>query len=195
MNIKIQVIATTTETKPTTKGSYQLLEVTYKDLDKNKVASKKVMSFAKPESVFKNLATAKGGDVYDIELVKNEQTGYWDWTLATKSSGATGAGAQDGSQITSGTKSTASATTTTKGGWETPEERAKKQIYIVRQSSISAAVNALSVGSKVHPKAQEVIDYARTLEAYVFESDSAQAVASKDVDSIPKFDDLEDLPY
>lgn len=189
MQMRLQVIATAIETKQGAKSSYQQLEITYKDLDKNKVASKKVMSFAKPETVFKSLVTAKPTDVYDIELLKNEGTGYWDWTSATKSSALT----SGDSQRPAVTSATATATTTTKGGWETPEERAKKQIYIVRQSSISAAVNALSVGAKTHPKAAEVIEYARQLESFVFESDKAVAVVSKDVGSIETMD--EDIPY
>lgn len=188
MQVKIQVIATAIETKPTTKGSYQQLEVTYKDLDKNKVGSKKVMSFTKPETIFKTLSVAKGGDVFDVELIKNESSGYWDWTQVNKSS-ATGATTPAESKTTSGTTSSAPA----KGGWETPEERARKQIYIVRQSSLGHAVSALSVGVKVGPKAAEVIEYARELEAFVFESDTARSVAAQDV---PKFDDLEDpLPF
>jgi cell fate (sporulation/competence/biofilm development) regulator YlbF (YheA/YmcA/DUF963 family) len=188
MQVKIQVIASQIETKQGAKSSYQQLEITYKDLDKNKVASKKVMSFAKPETVFKSLVTAKPTDVYDIELIKNEGTGYWDWTSATKSTAMA-------VQASAGTNNIISVPSqpATKGGWETPEERAKKQIYIVRQSSISAAVNALSVGAKTHPKATEVIDYARQLESFVFESDKAQAVASKDVGTIETMD--EDLPY
>lgn len=190
MQIKIQVIAVQNETKQGAKNSYQQLEVTYKDLDKNKVGSKKIMSFTKPESVFKTLVTAKGGDVFEVELVKNEQSGYWDWTNATR------AIAQDTTPTSKAPAQTAGGTTATKGGWETPEERAKKQIYIVRQSSISAAVNALSVGVKAPPKAEEVIEYARQLEAFVFESDSAKAIAGQDVGSVPKFDDLEDpIPF
>lgn len=191
MQVKIQVIATQIETKQGAKTSYQQLEVTYKDLDKNKVASKKVMSFAKPETVFKSLVLAKPTDVYDIELLKNEGTGYWDWTSATKSVvTATGSGEQ---QAATGRASGSVGAAPVKGGWETPDERAKKQIYIVRQSSISAAVNALSVGVKTGPKASEVIAYARELEQFVFESDKAQAVVSKDVGSIETME--EDLPY
>jgi hypothetical protein len=191
LQTKISVIAVAIDTKPTSKGSYQVAEVTYKDVDKNKVASKKIMSFAKPESIFKTMALAKQGEVYDVELIKNEGTGYWDWTNVTK-----GSVGDNASVSTTASKAPPAASTATKGGWETPAERAAKQIYIVRQSSISAAVNALSVGAKVHPKAAEVINYARELEQYVFETDRAQAVASKDVERIPEFGDLEDpLPF
>jgi hypothetical protein len=194
MQIKIQVIATSTETKPTTKGSYQVLEVTYKDLDKNKVGSKKIMSFTKPESIFKTMATAKGGDVYDVELVKNEQSGYWDWTNVTKGS-ATTAEVAGQSKATGGTTSAPSAPA--KGGWETPEERAKKQIYIVRQSSLSTAVNALTAAAKPGsiPSAKELINYARELEEFVFESDKAVAVAGKDVQKLDGFEDELDVPF
>lgn len=188
MQVKIQVIATAIETKQGAKNSYQQLEVTYKDLDKNKVASKKVMSFAKPETVFKSLVTAKPTDVYDIELLKNEGTGYWDWTSATKSTNV-----QQASTSVGAPASVTSTSTTSKGGWETPEERAKKQIYIVRQSSLSTAAAILSVGVKSAPKANELISYARELENYVFESDRAQAVVSQDVGTIETMD--EDIPY
>lgn len=192
MNVRIQVIATATETKPTAKGSYQQLEVTYKDLDKNKVASKKIMSFSKPEVVFKTMALAKATDVYDIELVKNESSGYWDWTNATKSSGDVASstqGTQQGVRNASGTAQPSA----TKGGWETPEERAKKQIYIVRQSSLSTAVEALSVGAKTVVKAEDLIEYARKLETFVFATDDPVVVTKKDVGGIEGLE--EDLPY
>jgi hypothetical protein len=35
------------------------------------------------------------------------------------------------------------------GSWETPEERAAKQVYIIKQSSLSAAINTLAVGKDV----------------------------------------------
>jgi hypothetical protein len=189
MQVKIQIIATSIETKQGPKSSYQMLDITYRDLDKNKVASKKVMSFNKPEIVFKTMATAKPTDVFDVELIKNEGTGYWDWTNVTKTS-ATDA---PSTSPTSATK-TSSAGSSKSGGWETPEERAKKQIYIVRQSSLSNAVNALSVNAKTAPKAEDVIEYARTLEKFVFEFDSAQTVARKDVQQLDGFEDDLDIP-
>lgn len=186
-SITIQVLSTSVETKPTAKGSYQLLEVAYKNLTfQGKVEAKKLMSFGAGADTFKILSTAKGADVFDIETEKNDK-GYIDWLKATKATG----------DVQTATKSTTTAGSTagtaTKGGWETPEERAKKQIYIVRQSSISAAVNALSVGVKTAPKANEVIEYARELEAFVFEADKAAATVSKDVGTIDTLE--EDLPF
>jgi hypothetical protein len=187
MAITIQVLSTSIETKPTTKGSYQQLEVAYKNLSfQGKVEAKKLMSFGANEGAFKVLSTATAASVWDIEIVKNDK-GYNDWVKVTK--GSVNVTAPGGTVNT--TSSPASATT--KGGWETPEERAKKQIYIVRQSSISAAVNALSVGVKTGPKANEVIEYARELEAFIFSSAASEATARQDVGSIETLD--EDIPY
>ena len=51
-----------------------------------------------------------------------------------------------------------------KSTYETPEERAKKQVYIVRQSSITAAINYR--GTKV--SIEDIITTAKQFEAYVF---------------------------
>jgi hypothetical protein len=186
--LQIQVLSTSVETKPTTKGSYQQLEVAYKNLTFNgKVESKKLMSFGANAEAFKALVTAPVTSVWDVEVLKNDK-GYNDWIKVTKGS-PTATTAE-----TPSTKVTA-APATQKGGWETPEERAKKQIYIVRQSSVSAAVNALSVGSKTQPKVEEVIAYARELEKFVFESDNVQAVAGQDVQKLDGFEDTLDVPF
>jgi hypothetical protein len=190
LQIQIQLLSVAVETKPTAKGSYQQLEVAYKDLsNQGKVSSKKIMSFSN-KKVFDSLSIAKPASTFEISMVKNDK-GYWDWTDVKRTEGVASVTVQSSQQ--SGQNNTSSTASVSKGGWETPEERAKKQIYIVRQSSISAAVNALSVGVKTPPKAVEVIEYARELEAYVFESDKAQAVVSKDVGSIETID--EDIPF
>ena len=184
--MEIQVLSTSVETKPTTKGSYQVLEVAYKNLTfQGKVEAKKLLSFGANAEAFKALSTAQGASVWTVDVVKNDK-GYNDWVKVTKGTTPSGNASPVGATAVT-------SATTTKGGWETPEERAKKQIYIVRQSSISAAVNALSVGVKTAPKASEVIEYARELEQFVFSSDEVKATVSQDVGSIEELD--EDLPY
>lgn len=57
-----------------------------------------------------------------------------------------------------------------KSNYETAEERAKKQVYIVRQSSLANAVATLAIGAKkVEPA--EVIKVAKQFEAYVFDTE------------------------
>jgi hypothetical protein len=186
--VQIQILAVTQVTKQNKNGKpMQVLEVAYKNLTfNNKVESKQLFDFGVQADTFKTLATARGADVYDVEVVKNN-AGYNDWVKVTKGSAATsGTGSPTG-------HSSATNPPTTKGGWETPEERAKKQIYIVRQSSVSAAINLLSAHAKTTPKLEDVIDTARRFEAYVFESDAAETVARKDVGSIETMG--EDIPY
>ena len=170
---------------------YEQLVVAYKNLSFNgKVESKTLMPFGLQKESFTTLKSAKPIDVFDVEVIKNE-AGYNDWVRVTKGTAEAAKG------VIGSTMGQIGSTTTTsvpaKGGWETPEERAKKQIYIVRQSSISAAVNALSVGVKTGPKPAEVIEFARQLEAYVFEAEQAAKIAKADVGTIDEID--EDIPY
>ena len=69
----------------------------------------------------------------------------------------------------------------TGSNYETKEERAQRQVYIIRQSSISSAVELLGTGAKT----ADVIATAKEFEAYVF---AKEANPTKEVN----FDDLED---
>jgi len=152
------------ETKPTTKGSYQQLEVTYKNLTySGKVESKKLMSFGANAGAFKTLAEATNGSQWEVTVVKNAQ-GYNDWPTVVPSSGATEA---TPSPQTSGAQAR-SQPGQTRSTYETPEERAQRQILIVRQSSLSAAVSTLAVGAKAL-KPDDVIAVAKQYENYVFD--------------------------
>lgn len=59
-----------------------------------------------------------------------------------------------------------SPTPSPKSNYETPEERAKRQVYIVRQSSISSAVGAATL-LKLKSK-EDILNLAKYFEAYVF---------------------------
>jgi len=186
LNIQIQVLSVGVETKPTTKGSYQVAEVAYKDLTNGgKISAKKLMSFTNKE-VFETFVVAKATEVYDIEMVKGEK--YWDWTKATK-------GVASAIASPSGKTTTGSVGTVGNGrGFETPEERAKKQIFIVRQSSLTNAIATLVQGRKTELKPEEVIGLAQQYEAFVFGTGTVEATVGKDVGSI---EDLEEdpIPY
>ncbi len=175
--MNIQIIATSVETKPTAKGSYQQLEVTYKNLTyQGKVESKKLMSFGANAAAFKTLSNAPTGSQWEVTVVKNAQ-GYNDWpTVAPAAVGgnsevpqaATAAKAQIGGRST----------------YETPEERAQRQVYIIRQSSISSAIATLAVGSKA-VKPEDVLSVAKQYENYVFDVKDPGATG---FDDIPDFD-------
>src|ERR1700743_2865212 len=185
--MQIQLLSNQVTTQQNKVGKpMQVLEVAYKNLTfQGKVESKKLFDFGVQADTFKSLVTARPSDVYEVEVVKNT-AGYNDWVKVTKGTATASPAASHAS------KDSVSTGVTTKGGWETPEERAKKQVYIIRQSSLSTAVNALSVGVKAPPNPKDVIDYARQLESFIF-GDSESKVAAKDVGSIEDIE--EDLPF
>jgi hypothetical protein len=147
--------------------SYQSIEVTYKD-EQGQVKNKKIMSFSNP-SVFNHIKGLAKGDQINLQTEK-DANGYWQWTgiggdatASAQAKPATGGGRVTGSN------------------YETKEERAARQVYIIRQSSLSTAVDLLGTGAKV----ADVISTAKEFEAYVFAKD---ANPTKEVN----FDDLED---
>ena len=175
--MNIQIIATSVETKPTAKGSYQQLEVTYKNLTyQGKVESKKLMSFGANANSFKALANAQAGSTWEVTVVKNDK-GFNDWTTVVASSGAV---AEASPQAARSGAASAPARST----YETPVERAQRQVLIVRQSSLSAAVATLAVGSK-SVKPDEVIAVAKQYENYVFDIKDPGPTG---FDDIPDFD-------
>jgi hypothetical protein len=60
------------------------------------------------------------------------------------------------------------ATPAPRSNYETPEERAQRQVLIVRQSSLSSAVAMLTAGAKTPPKVEDVLALASRLEGFVF---------------------------
>jgi len=128
-----------------------------------KVEGKLVMPFGSTAAAHKTLSAAQPGQVYDINVVKNEK-GYNDWTSATLSTGAPSASppAYEGARNVPAPSSPARTST-----YETPEERAKKQVYIIRQSSLSAAIGTLSPGAKSALKPQDVIALAQEYTDFV----------------------------
>jgi hypothetical protein len=181
MNIQIQFIDVSVEDK----GKYKMAEVTFKDLAKGQTSSKKLMSFSNPV-VYKTLVDAKKGEVYTIEMQKNDK-GFWDWIAASiaNSVNAGSAGSPEPTTKASGSTSF----TSPKSTYETPEERAKKQVYIVRQSSISAAIDTLKTDKK-NPTKEEVVATAQFYESFVFGVD----VAPPKLADLPTFEDEEDVP-
>lgn len=130
------------------KGKYSMAVVHYDQDGQSK--EKKLMSFTFPD-VYKTLVNANVGDAYDIKAEKDGK--FWNWVQATV---VVGAGASASSNGTT-------TTTTTRGGWETPEERAVKQVYIIRQSCLSTAATLLAGKGK----ASDVVEMAKHFEAYV----------------------------
>jgi hypothetical protein len=154
--LNIEILNVARQTLPTKKGgSYDVLEVAFKNLDSGKVEGKKIMSF-NHKPVFDALSKAQAGNKFDVKLVKEGD--YWNWTQVTEGTGETSA------------KPTAKESfTSPKSTYETAEERAVRQRLIVRQSSISAAIGVLAPGSKGPLDPELVLDIADRFTDWVFE--------------------------
>ena len=163
MQLQIQVI----QTEISNRGKYNQLEVTYKNLEIGKVESKKLMSFIQPDQPYKALADSKAGDVFLITAEKEESPkdgkSYWVWKQADQAAPGTAAKMSEAKA-----SPTSVGYTAPKSNYETPEERAKKQVYIVRQSSISNAIALLSVGAKTPPSTDLILQEAQKFTDFVF---------------------------
>ena len=115
------------------------------------------MPFGNKE-VFEVLKNSEKGDLFYIGRTKNTD-GFWDWDKISEVPNSQEAYNEEVGHKQQ-TKAAPAASKTTP--WETPEDRAQKQLYIIRQSSLTNAVNTL-VGN-VNPEdvkstAQNYIDF------------------------------------
>ena len=180
MQIQIQFIDVSVEDK----GKYKMAEITFKDLAKGQTSSKKLMSFSNPV-VYKTLVDAKKGEVYTIEMQKNDK-GFWDWTAAST---ATGVNTASGGSPEAATKASGSSGfASPKSTYETPEERAKKQVYIVKQSSITNAIEYLNHNKKNY-NVTDILETAQMFVDFIFgeklEVINAELPVTGDDDDIP----------
>ena len=161
---------------------YQTIEVTYKD-DSGRVSNKKLMSFANPD-VFRTAQTWEKGNEINVATEKDDN-GYWQWTRVL-ADGEEAPAPTNTSAVQSSTS--AKPTRVTGSNYETKEERALRQLMIVRQSSLSNAVATLAThGSPLTP--DQVIALATKYEHFVMEGDNTSS-------STNTIDDLTgDIPY
>lgn len=71
------------------------------------------------------------------------------------------------------TGGTAKPVASPKSTYETPEERAQKQLYIIRQSSLSSAIALVAALGDKKATPQSVIAQAKLFEGYVFDTGNA----------------------
>ena len=154
--MKIQVLSVDVTEKKGPKSTYKQAEVSYKDLDKGSVAGKKLLSFSNKD-VFDTLANARHGMQFDVTSEKKGV--FWEWT-AVKALGD--------APVTTESR-TPSATP--KSTYETAEERAARQVLIVRQSCLAQAVSTLKT-EKVVPTKEDVMALATFYSDWVFQKES-----------------------
>lgn len=184
MQFQIEVINVgTPQTVPTKGGkSYQSLEIAFKR--DGKIEGKKLVSFTNPH-VFNTAKDLKPGDVVFVTSEKGQPNAqgqsFWQWEGISKDGGSQMNAASSG-----GTPTTQKASG---GTWETKEERAARQVMIVRQSSLTNAVATLAVGAKTL-KPEDVVATAKIYESYVLDTENNAPEAAKASD-----DFFDDIPY
>ena len=156
------VTITNVEIEKHPKG-YSIANVFYNRDGKDE--TRKIMSFAQVET-FKTLSHMRDfPQEVNIVLVKNAKTGYWDWIEIERN-------VSKGEVSSVEAKSTKPAGRVLGSNYETSEERAKRQVYIIRQSSISSAI---AFAAAVEPKGitkdrQALLEDAKAFEAFVMET-------------------------
>jgi hypothetical protein len=171
MQIQISILEVKKVSKTTAKGKpYFQLEVAYKELsDGGKVGAQKLNPFFKTADAHKALSDAQFGEIFNITKEKGEPNAegksFWEWQGAVRA--APGAAPMTAPVTTGGaTSAPAAGGASRSGNYESAEERATRQVLIVKQSSLSAAVATLAPGAKgaldpakVKQLAQEYTDF------------------------------------
>jgi hypothetical protein len=128
MAFKIVIKEVNVESVVKGKSRYQVANVSY--TYNGDAKTQKIMSFSNPD-VFKKVQEFVGKEV-SVETV--ESNGYKNWSKLELVADAPNSGAAPG-------RSVAPGQVISKSTYETPEERKVKQLYIIRQSSITNAIN------------------------------------------------------
>ena len=153
MSYKITVLKSEVTKNP--KG-YSIAEIAYKT-DDGKAKGMKVLDYAQKD-VFAVVKDAKPGDVLDADFEKNTK-GFWAFKTVSNT------GFKETVVVPATPNSTAPSMT--RGDWETSEERAAKQVMIVRQSSISNAIASLELNKQTKATTMDIIEIAQEFEDYV----------------------------
>lgn len=138
--MKIILKEVTVETVTKGKNRYQIANVSY--TYNGETRGQKIFSFSNP-TVFKEIQEVAPGSTVEVDLAKDDR-GYTQWA-----------------KITVGEKAAASAPAGTNrvvgSNYETREERAARQVLIVRQSCLAQAVATLAINPDGRPVPAEYV--------------------------------------
>lgn len=142
------------------RNSYFKASVVYTD-EKGENRTKPIMSFANP-AVFAQVKDAKAGEKYVVKVVKDGE--YYNWASLVKVEGDIVP-----TKPVAGGKVLGST-------YETADERKVKQLYIIKQSSISNAIEFVKYSQRdgVEPyTVGDILDIAQEFVDFVYSTDEA----------------------
>jgi hypothetical protein len=151
---QVTIQGVTVETVTKGRNSYQVANVVYTN-SRGENKEKKIMSFSNP-AVFAIAQKLQAGNVVEVAL---GDPPYYNWVAI----------AQTGVDAPSGVKAAPAAGGKVVGStYETAEERKIKQLYIIKQSSISNAIDYLKHDPDNRFSISDVIDTAQAFVDYVY---------------------------
>ena len=168
--VTIKLLGPVEVTKPNASKTYLQMVVTHQEVGKDKPDGKKIFDFSTPKEVWATLKAAQPGQYFEVDRQKDAKEGkYWEWKAIRATDGAAATTNASTATATVPAQTTTSAPTARVGNWETPEERAAKQVYIVRQSNITAALEFHKlIGVSETFGVMDVLLTAKEFENYVF---------------------------
>ena len=174
--MKIKILSVNNEDK----GKYNQLLVNFKNLDTGVVMATKVMSFTVPD-VYAQLKDAEVDSIFDVKSEKNPK-GFWEWKSAAPSQ----------EEVTKVAKGSYAAKANTAGrDFETSAERFTRQKLIVRQSSLSAAIEV----AKALGALGSVLEIAENYERWVYRGTLFDCIEVKKTPAKSIEDIDNDIPY
>jgi hypothetical protein len=139
---------------------YNVAEVFYEN-DRGESKTWKLFDFSNP-AVYETLKNAKQGDAFDIVTGKNDKD-FTEWRSATV------AGAADAPAATPAGRTGSTQTRTS--NYETADERAARQVLIVKQSSLAQAVAFVKQDAANDATVDTVLDIAQQFTNWVMKAD------------------------
>jgi hypothetical protein len=156
-------------------GTYDAWELVYRTPENEvKTLAKPVQGLRFNAALKNTLSSLAAGDEFTAMLEKNAN-GYFDVQSVEKGLKNVQETVSREAAQPDGNRQPARAGRVTGSNYETPEERAKRQVLIVRQSSIGTAVEALKLTGRVPEKIEEIFDLAKEIEKYVWKDFSKVA--------------------
>jgi hypothetical protein len=134
---------------------------------KGEPKQKTIMSFSNP-SAYNTIKGLAGGDEIEVTFVKDDK--YFNWATVERVAGVV-QGTNDKPQDSTVKAQPVVRTST----YETPEERAKKQVYIIKQSCLAQA-NAYSANrTDGYPTVNETLGIAQQFLDWVMDDGNGPA--------------------
>lgn len=159
MGFQVKIQEVNVEKIQNGKGGYEVANVNY--LYKGEVKTTKIMSFSNPQ-VFKDVQKFVGKTV-DVSTTQNGKYTNWAKLEVVASDDAP-------------SKSDVVKSTPTRSTYETPEERSAKQLMIVRQSSISNALEFVKMAQADGITIQGVLEVAQHFVDFVYAKEPLGAI-------------------